>query len=134
MNHAVILQTIHRYLRSNEQALQRIPVKVENFGSKEQGIYYVTQNDVEQSKKVLETSDKFVEYKLDEKLIQFLHENKQKVIGFEQFKQIASKITIYQDKELQLFRKLVELKLLRQCITIPNNRGSLLLSFNFRRI
>ena len=131
MNHAVILQTIHRYLRSNEQALQRIPVKVENFGSKEQGIYYVTQNDVEQSKKVLETSDKFVEYKLDEKLIQFLHENKQKVIGFEQFKQIASKITIYQDKELQLFRKLVELKLLRQCITIPNNRGSLLLSFNF---
>ena len=71
MNHAVILQAIHRYLRSNEQALQRIPVKVENFGSKEQGIYYVTQNDVEQSKKVLETSDKFVEYKLDKNLIQF---------------------------------------------------------------
>ncbi|HHK5554027.1 lanthionine biosynthesis protein [Bacillus anthracis] len=123
LNHAVILQAIHRYLRSNEQALQRIPVKVENFGSKEQGIYYVTQNDVEQSKKVLETSDKFVEYKLDKNLIQFLHENKQKVIGFEQFKQIARKITIYQGKELQLFRKLVELKLLRQCITIPNNRG-----------
>lgn len=78
---------------------------------------------MEQSKKVLETSDKFVEYKLDKNLIQFLHENKQKVIGFEQFKQIARKITIYQGKELQLFRKLVELKLLRQCITIPNNRG-----------
>ena len=129
MNHSVILKLVHQYLRTNEDALEKIPVKVENFGSRDGKVYYVSQQDIDHSTKVFETSDKFVEYKLEQDLIRYFEEKKLKVITFQQFKEIANSIEGYSGKELSLYSKLIELKLLRQQVNISNNRG-ILLSIN----
>ncbi|MFC7366443.1 MULTISPECIES: lanthionine biosynthesis protein [Bhargavaea] len=125
MNHSIILKIVHEFLRTDEEALRKIPVKVENFGVRDGKVYYVSQHSVNQSQKVFETSDKFVEYPLHPGLVGYLLEQKKQTLTFGDFAEQAGKISEYRGEEEALFAKLIQLKLLRQQVDIPNNRGIL---------
>lgn len=122
LNHSVLLKIVHQFLRTDEQALTRIPARVENFGSRNGKVYYVSQRDIDHSNKVFETSDKFVEYELDPQLITYLESQKTETISFQQFYEQVNQIAAYEGQELMLYRKLVSLKLLKQQVTISNDR------------
>ncbi|WP_142415625.1 lantibiotic dehydratase [Hathewaya massiliensis] len=125
INHALILEILHKFLRNDETALKVLPIKIDSFGTRDSKIYYVNQNSVKQSHKIFETSDKFVEFKLEPSVIEYLNNNKSKVIYYEEFYNELKKINAYEDNEFSLFKQLVNLKLFKQVIEIPNNRDYL---------
>ncbi|SIT87205.1 lantibiotic dehydratase [Edaphobacillus lindanitolerans] len=125
MNHSIMLKIVHQFIRTDPDALRNIPVKVERFGVRGGRIYYVSQHSVDHSRKVFETSDKFVEYSLHPKLIRFLSGQKQKTLTYEAFAEQAAKIPEYRGEEGALFAKLISLKLLRQQAGLSNDRGIL---------
>ncbi|MET3574191.1 lantibiotic dehydratase [Bhargavaea ullalensis] len=126
MNHSIMLKIVHQFIRTDPDALRKIPVKVERFGVRGGRIYYVSQHSVDQSRKVFETSDKFVEYSLHPDLIRFLSAQKQKTLTYGMFAEEAAKIPEYRGEEEALFAKLISLKLLRQQADLSSDRGILL--------
>jgi len=125
INHAMVLQMFFGFLRKDAKALQLIPTKVANFGKRDSKIYYVSQHSTSNSKKVFETSDKFIEFQLHPHVIDFLERNKQQEVTFDMFKDYLLSHKLYKGQELKLYQKLVELKVLIQKVNIGANRDIL---------
>ncbi|WP_157911761.1 lanthionine biosynthesis protein [Alteribacter populi] len=125
VNHAMVFNMFYGFLRSNEDAIKKIPVEVANFGRKASKIYYVSQHSTTNSKKVYETSDKFVEFQLEPSVIDFIEKYKGKELTYAHFKSYLNSLQLYQGQEIKVFKKLVELKVLIQKVNVGANRDIL---------
>ncbi|RLL42880.1 lanthionine biosynthesis protein [Oceanobacillus piezotolerans] len=125
VNHAMVMHIFYRFLRTNKKALENVPVIVSNFGRRDTKIYYVSQHSTKNSKKVFETSDKFVEFGLDQVVIDFLETYKHQELTFRMFKGFLQSKDLYRGHELNLYQKLVELKVLIQKVDIGSGRSIL---------
>lgn len=131
LNHGVLLEIIHNFLRNDQKSLEALPVKIDTFGVRDSKVYYVSQMSVKQSQKIFETSDKFVEFSLDSDVIKYLESNKEKIITYKDFYNELQKINAYNGNEFVLFKKLVNLKLFKQVVDIHDERGLLRVIIDF---
>lgn len=123
LNHALLFRIFLESIRSDAGALKKIPVQVSKFGQRDNKIFFVTQENVPQSRKIYETSDKLVEMKIDEKVIEYLKEQQGQTIIYEEFEQFLKQHTLYSSYELEVFKKLVSTKVLVQKVTVVAERG-----------
>ncbi|MFD1900434.1 hypothetical protein GQR36_11330 [Enterococcus termitis] len=61
--------------------------------------------------------------KIDEKVIDYLKEHQGQTINYEDFEQFLKQHTLYSNYELEVFKKLVSIKVLVQKITVVAERG-----------
>lgn len=122
LNHALLFRIFLEAVRTDLVALERIPVKVSKFGQKDAKVFFVTQENVPQSRKIYETSDKLVEVGLAEEVITFLKEKQGQTIVYKEFEQFLIENKLYLNHEMDVFSKLVSLKILVQKITVKAER------------
>ncbi|QAS52239.1 lantibiotic dehydratase [Halobacillus litoralis] len=125
VNHALAFHMFYGFLRTNAQAIRRIPVQVSNFGTKGSKVYFVSQHSTNNSNKVYETSDKFVEFQLDPQVIDFIQKFKGQELTFDIFRQRLKTLGIYESQEYDLFKKMIELKVFVQKANVGEGRSIL---------
>lgn len=123
LNHALLFRIFLEIIRSDKEALEKIPVHVSKFGQRDSKIFYVTQENVPQSKKIYETRDKLVEMGIAEEVIQFLKKNQGQTIFYKDFAQFLRENELYSEHELDVFKRLVSTKILVQKITVNAKRN-----------
>lgn len=123
INHALIYRIFLEKTRTDSEALKKIPVVVSKFGVKGSKIFFVTQENVKQSKKIYETSDKLAELSLDSKVIDFLKSKQGEEIFYSQFNDFLQENNLYPENELKVFKKLVSIKILAQRIVVNSKRN-----------
>lgn len=122
INHSLMYRILIEYLRNDEDSIKKVPVLVSRFGVKDSKILFITQENVKQSKKIFETRDRFIEFPLDIKLIDFLKKNESKVLYYEDFEKYLKDKGLYEDNEFDVYKSLVKYKILIQKITVENKR------------
>ncbi|WP_445477953.1 lanthionine biosynthesis protein [Lysinibacillus irui] len=123
LNHALLFRIFLEIIRSDKEALEKIPVHVSKFGQRDSKIFYVTQENVPQSKKIYETRDKLVEMGIAEEVIQFLKKNQGQTIFYKDFAKFLRENELYSEHELDVFKRLVSTKILVQKITVNAKRN-----------
>lgn len=122
INHSLMYRILIEYLRNDEDAIKKVPVLVSRFGVKDSKILFITQENVKQSKKIFETRDRFIEFPLDIKLIDFLKKSENKVLYYEDFEKYLKDNALYEDNEFDVYKSLVKYKILIQKIAVENKR------------
>ncbi|GAA0696313.1 hypothetical protein GCM10008904_00200 [Paraclostridium ghonii] len=122
INHSLMYRILIEYLRNDEDAIKKVPVLVSRFGVKDSKILFITQENVKQSKKIFETRDRFIEFPLDVKLIDFLKKSENKVLYYEDFEKYLKDNSLYEDNEFDVYKSLVKYKILIQKIAVENKR------------
>lgn len=122
INHSLMYRILIEYLRNDEDAIKKVPVLVSRFGVKDSKILFITQENVKQSKKIFETRDRFIEFPLDIKLIDFLKKSENKVLYYEDFEKYLKDNALYENNEFDVYKSLVKYKILIQKIAVENKR------------
>ncbi|WP_250672950.1 hypothetical protein LZ906_016260 (plasmid) [Paraclostridium ghonii] len=122
INHSLMYRILIEYLRNDEDSIKKVPVLVSRFGVKDSKILFITQENVKQSKKIFETRDRFIEFPLDIKLIDFLKKSENKVLYYEDFEKYLKDNALYEDNEFDVYKSLVKYKILIQKIAVENKR------------
>lgn len=122
INHSLMYRILIEYLRNDEDSIKKVPVLVSRFGVKDSKILFITQENVKQSKKIFETRDRFIEFPLDIKLIDFLKKSENKVLYYEDFEKYLKDNNLYENNEFDVYKSLVKYKILIQKIAVENKR------------
>lgn len=122
LNHALLFRIFLENLRSNKEALEKIPVLVSKFGQRDSKIFFITQENVPQSKKIYETRDKLVQMVIEEEVIRFLKKKQGQTIFYKEFAQFLRENELYSERELDVFKRLVSTKILVQKISVNAKR------------
>ncbi len=125
LNHALLFRIFLEVIRTNNDTLEKIPVHVSKFGQRNSKIFFVTQENVPQSKKIYETRDKLVEMGIAEEVIQFLKKKQGQTMYYKEFAQFLSEYDLYSGHELDVFKKLVSTKIVVQKISVNAKRNLL---------
>ncbi len=123
LNHALLFRIFLEAIRTDEESLEKIPVHVSKFGKRNSKIFFVTQENVPQSKKIYETRDKLVEMGIAEEVIQFLKKKQGQTIFYKEFAQFLREKELYSGHELDVFKKLVSTKIVVQKISVNAKRN-----------